>query len=412
MSSELSDDIGLMLSANASTMPLSTIAERVDSAQLAANSPCEDCFNRAGPFIPWEKEEWIAATVLDGHSGRQAADHLEQNLLRSVQSVLQQLSSEARKDDEMIQAAIEESFLTLDKNIIDTFVELARDDTRPLAQRIPHMEVAESGSCALLVLYNPTNKTLYTACTGDSLAVLGVQEDDGSWKTVLLNDEQNGENEAELARVVSEHPGEKNVVDNKKVLGLAVTRAFGNFSWKSCYNDQLEFGKKFGQFGPKKEDEILTPPYLTAKPVVTVTKLDKKQRTFLVLATDGFWNNVAPIESVDLVVRWLEARQAQGMSDGPSITKVRDTPETVWWKTEPQKYTFEPGFHFELRWHEFDTRFVNERTILKDLDNAAVHLLRNCFGGAHDDLLRAKLGYTAPFARNVRDDTTVQVVFF
>ncbi len=45
-------------------------------------------------------------------------------------------------------------------------------------------------------------------------------------------------------------------------------------------------------------------------------------------------------------------------------------------------------------------------------DNAAVHLIRNALGGAHHDLVSGLLTFKQPFAREVRDDITVQVVFF
>lgn len=411
MATEMENRISQMLSANSFSIGLGSAAQRADGAQLDSNSPCEDCYNCAQPFIPWENEEWIAATVFDGHNGRQTAAHLERNLLHAVQSSLEQLDLEARDDDQKIQKAIEESFVALDKTIIDTFSKFARDDTRSLADTVPQMQVAMAGSCALLVLYNPIKKIIYTACTGDSRAVLAKQKVNLDWEADLLSEDQNGWNADEVSRIKSEHPGENIVVEDGRVLGLAVTRAFGNYQWKSTYEDQFKLGRKFASFGPKKEAEIPTPPYLTAKPVVTVTKLDNDQRCFIVLATDGLWNNVSSTESVDLVVQWLEARQARSISTGPIISKVKETPESIWWKKDPQEYTYEPGFHWELRWHEFDDRFLYERTVLKDLDNAAVHLLRNCFGGAHEDLLRARLAYEPPLARNVRDDTTVQVIF-
>ncbi len=177
------------------------------------------------------------------------------------------------------------------------------------------MEVAWFGSCALLIIYNPTTKTLYTACTGDSRAVLGQQTSDGTWLPRALSEDQTCENEAEAARLQQEHPDEPAAIRSGKVLGLAVTHVFGNFRWKSSYETQLEFGKRFGTCGPMNEDEIPTPPYLVAKPVVTVRKLDDELTSFLVLATDSLWYNCTNREVVDLVVRWLEAQPESTLKD-------------------------------------------------------------------------------------------------
>ena len=51
------------------------------------------------------------------------------------------------------------------------------------------------------------------------------------------------------------------------------------------------------------------------------------------------------------------------------------------------------------------------RTTIQD-DNAAVHLVRNSLGGNHHQLIAARLAVSSPFSRRLRDDTTVQVVFF
>ncbi len=60
-----------------------------------------------------------------------------------------------------------------------------------------------------------------------------------------------------------------------------------------------------------------------------------------------------------------------------------------------------------MRWDNADVRFIEERTTIEDLDNVAVHLLRNACGGNHRELLAGTLAYRAPFARDVRDDMTV-----
>jgi pyruvate dehydrogenase phosphatase len=56
-------------------------------------------------------------------------------------------------------------------------------------------------------------------------------------------------------------------------------------------------------------------------------------------------------------------------------------------------------------------QFEEKKTTVQD-DNVAVHLIRNALGGAHHDLISGLLAFKPPFAREVRDDMTVQVAFF
>ncbi|KAJ3478046.1 hypothetical protein NLG97_g8681 [Lecanicillium saksenae] len=384
---------------------------RVDSAQLPSNTPCEDRFNRAQPLPLWDGDTWTAATVFDGHGGWQTADHLEKNLLAAVQGSLNKLSPESRGDDS-IRQAIAEAFAELDDSIINNYARFCGKDNREirLAEKVRCMEVAMSGSCALLLLYNTTTRTLYTACTGDSRAVVSQQMPDGSWPADALSEDQKGTNESEIARIRREHPNENEITKDGKVLGMAVTRAFGDFAYKERYETQLELGQRFATSRPYENHVIPTPPYLTAKPVVTVRKLRDESPAIIIMASDGLWDMCENYEAVDLVVRWLEAQPQQVLQE--LRTEWTMTPETVWWKKNPQPEAENTrGWDFLTRWHQFDVRFLPHRTVVKDLDNAAVHLMRNALGGNHEELLTGRLAYGSPYARYVRDDITVQVLF-
>lgn len=404
MSSDTKDDVTRILSQDTYSVCMNRAGvKRADGARLASNSPCEDRFNRIQIFSPWDDEGWIAATVFDGHNGWQTADFLEKELLTLVQSRLRELGPQSRNED-TIQRAIEKAFIDLDNSIINNYVKSAHDEDIALQDKLRYMQIAMSGSCALLILYNSITNTLYTACTGDSRAVLGQQNSDGTWMPVALSKDQTGENEEEIARLQQEHPKEEAVLTNGKVLGMTVSRAFGDFGWKVSYDTQLELGKRFFTRRPMEKSELLTPPYLTAKPVVTVRKLELP--SFLVLATDGLWEACTNREVVDLVVRWSEAQP-------DSVKEMKMTPMAVWWKSEPQQEAnYAPGFDFLERWNGFDVRFREERTVIQDLDNVAVHLLRNACGGNHQQLLAGKLAFQPPYSRAVRDDMTVQVIFF
>ena len=62
------------------------------------------------------------------------------------------------------------------------------------------------GSCALLAMFDTSNRNLYVACTGDSRAVAGVYEEtvdgEGVWRVEALSEDQTGRNPNELKRCV------------------------------------------------------------------------------------------------------------------------------------------------------------------------------------------------------------------
>ena len=81
-------------------------------------------------------------------------------------------------------------------------------------------------------LYEHKGSTLKVACTGDSRAILGRQNAAGIWEAMVLSVDQTGHNKDEVARLRSEHPNEPDMIKDGRLLGLAVTRAFGDGIWK------------------------------------------------------------------------------------------------------------------------------------------------------------------------------------
>lgn len=92
-----------------------------------------------------------------------------------VQENLRELQPQLRNED-TIQLAIEKAFIDLDNSIINNYVNSAQNNGIALEEKIRYMQLAMSGSCALLSLYDLMTNTLYTACTGDSRATLGYEE--------------------------------------------------------------------------------------------------------------------------------------------------------------------------------------------------------------------------------------------
>jgi len=226
---------------------------------------------------------------------------------------------------------------------------------------------ANSGSCALLSFYDSQSKLLRVACTGDSRAILGRRSDAGGWKAIPLSVDQTAKNADEVARLRKEHPGEENVVRNGRVLGqLEPSRAFGDaaYKWTRETHSQLRQHRLFVR---SQSPALLTPPYVTAEPVVTTTKVEPEKGDFMVLATDGLWDMLSVDEVVGLVGKWVDN------------------------KAKPGK--------------------INDKFTIQD-KNAATHLARNALGGGDENYVSALLTIPSPQSRRFRDDITVQVVFF
>ena len=171
------------------------------------------------------------------------------------------------------------------------------------------------GSCALLSFYDSNTKLLRVACTGDSRAVLGRRGESGKWHATPLSVNQTGGNLDEEARLRKHHPGEDNVVRNGRILGgLEPSRAFGDASYK--WTREVSERLKASFCGRTPSQLLKTPPYVTAKPVVSTTQIDPSKGDFVVMATDGLWEMLTNEEVIRLVGQWIEK---QSSSNGGSL---------------------------------------------------------------------------------------------
>jgi len=280
--------------------------------------------------------------------------------------------------------AVTTAFIKLDHQIISSASSLLQSD-KPFSQIFSGLKVASAGSCALLALYDPHAQHLHVACVGDSRAVLGTRfPSSGDWEAQPLSIDQTGSNTDEVNRINAEHPGEESIVKGKpaRVLGIMVSRAFGDGFWKWDAELQKTLAKTyFNGLYPKMIpfEGLKTPPYLTAEPVVTTTKLDLGQgrESFLILASDGFWDHVSNEQAVKLVRVWMESR-GSGKEEvgGDKDAKVDRIDEEQW------------------KWHD-------GVLIVKD-ENVATHLARNALGGSDEEFLRAMFAFEAPRTRNMR----------
>jgi len=267
---------------------------------------------------------------------------------------------------------VSETFKRLDDVIVHQAVDRVVSSTSKNAG-INLLAPAYAGSCALLAFYDSRTRLLRVAVTGDSRAVLGRRKVDENGKVNyevhVLSVDQDGANELEIKRLNNspEHPDEE-VIKDGRVLGMGPSRAFGDARWKWPIAIQKRLHGEY--LGRTIRDDVKTPPYLTAEPVITTTKVEKGD--FLIMATDGLW----------------ECLQNE---EAPEKTKEDILERAALPVTLPE--------------HDMTVRYAQwaaKKTFINTDGNVATHLARNALGGADTDLAKALLSMRAPRARTYR----------
>ncbi|KAL8873115.1 MAG: hypothetical protein Q9174_001362 [Haloplaca sp. 1 TL-2023] len=283
-----------------------------------------------------------------------------------------------------IDRAIRDAFLRLDNDILKAASE-AITGSIPLQRAMHAIEIAESGSCALLAMYDVTSQLLRVACVGDSRAVLGRRKMKGGWDTIPLSVDQTGHNEQEVARLQVEHPGEADMVKNGRLLGLAVTRAFGDLRWKLSHELQSLARHRF--FGLPFLPSLMTPPYLTAEPVITTTKINPENNDFLILASDGFWDNLTSEQAVELVGHWLAKNNPEHIPKGVQFFIDLESDEGArFFPVNPTDRVAKGKVYTNMK-------YGDEKNWVVVDENAASHLARNAMGGGDEDLFTGLVGW-------------------
>jgi pyruvate dehydrogenase phosphatase len=299
---------------------------------------------------------------------------------------------------EAVEAAIKTGFTRLDNEIVhESVAKVLKANSKLVAAEL--LAPALSGSCALLSFYDSNSKLLRVACTGDSRAVLGRRGEKGKWVATPLSIDQTGSNPDEAARMRKAHPGEDNVIRNGRVLGgLEPSRAFGDATYK--WTREVSERLKQSFFGRTPSQLLRTPPYVTAEPVVTTTKIEPEKGDFVVMATDGLWEMLTNEEVVGLVGQWIEKQSENG--NGKSWASMF-TSQQKGLPVEPGSGKREKdGQKTPIRQQQWGVKGgENERFVVED-KNVATHLVRNALGGKDKDMVCALLTLPAPYSRRYR----------
>ena len=393
---------------------------RYDVVQIPSNNPIEDDHAEkivevpqtvVSPSADSVSTDWMFWGVFDGHSGWTTSAKLRQVLISYVARELNNTYRSAMTDPALnvpspqsIDTAIKRGFLALDHEIVHASVNKVAMNTKQKAAAAEILAPALSGACALLSFYDSSSKLFRVACTGDSRAVLGRKNPaTGKWTATPLSEDQTGGTPSEETRLRAEHPGEDYVVHRGRILGgLEPSRAFGDAGYKWSKEVQARMKKFF--LGRSPSPLLKTPPYVTAEPIITTTKVDPGQGDFVVLATDGLWEMLSNEEVVGLVGQWLEQQSSDTGSSATSWAKSffssrsRDLPV--------EKSALAPtdggdGQRVPLRQTQWDIPNTDSRFVVED-KNVATHLVRNALGGRDRDMVCGLLTLVSPYARRYR----------
>lgn len=382
---------------------------RYDVSQLPSNHPIEDNHVEQVITVPVssddsQPEDLYFFGIFDGHSGSFTSTKLSQDLVRYVAQRLGQfyeeeggfLASSSKMDNAIVQA-----FEQLDNDIV--YGSLRKLFREPTKENMVGCLPAISGSCALLTAYNSLNSTVKVAVSGDSRALIAGLDKNGEWVVRSLSTDQTGDNPEEVERIRSEHPGEPNAVRNGRVLGsLQPSRAFGDYRYKvkdvdgKTLADLPEHVRIYFRSKPR---DFLTPPYVTARPEITITKIDSDTK-FMVLGSDGLFQLLSNEEIAGLVVKWIERNSGLKPALQSPENKLPHITDL-----SPDKESLRPAFRYK-------SRKDSEGFLMED-KNVATHLIRNALSaGGSKEYVSTLVSIPSPMSRKYRDDLTVTVVFF
>lgn len=379
---------------------------RYDVVQIPSNNPIEDDHSEKIVEVPdnGNSSDWMFWGVYDGHSGWTTSAKLRQTLINYVARELNttyKAAGSVTPSSEVIEQAMKTGFNRLDYEIVHESVEkVLKANSKLVAAEL--LAPALSGACALLSFYDSKSKLLRVACTGDSRAVLGRRGVSGKWVARPLSVDQTGSNPEEAARVRKAHPGEQNAIRNGRILGgLEPSRAFGDASYK--WTREVSERLKDSFFGKTPSQALRTPPYVTAEPVVTTTKIEPEKGDFVVMATDGLWEMLTNEEVVGLVGQWIE-KQSKDNSESTANSWLRMfSGQQKGLPVEHTQTSLEAdGQKTPVRQRQWGVEGGEDQRFVVEDKNVATHLVRNALGGKNSEMVCALLTLPSPYSRRYR----------
>ncbi|KAL8748664.1 MAG: hypothetical protein Q9184_007156, partial [Pyrenodesmia sp. 2 TL-2023] len=237
--------------------------------------------------------------------------------------------------------AIRDALLPLDEDMMNVTT-AAITGSRPLARSMNELGAADSASSTLVALYVFRTRVLRVASVGNSRAVLGRRTWPGRYKAIPL--------------------------------------------WKLPVRLQALWGDEL--FGPPVVPYSISPPHLTAEPIITTTSISSECDGFLITASDGLWDHLSSEQAVELVHHWLQ--QNDPRSKPRAAIKFHEllfradlagaVDQDMDEKNPPECSV--PGRGYK------NMNYANKKNLVVMNENAAAHLVRNALGTRDKELLK------------------------
>ncbi|TKA34199.1 hypothetical protein B0A50_00179 [Salinomyces thailandicus] len=395
------------------------------TAQLPSNLPCEDAVSSSFvPILSDRERDWSQWSIYDGHDGPRTAQMLHDMLPFLVGSFLSEAAGLSRlykpRDGRVIEA-IRKAFVFADDLIVSLPRDLVQSGGSGLATTVAMAALSQSGSCALMALYDSGTSVLRVANTGDSRAVLGTwSAEDEQYVAMPMSQDQTGFNEDRVERTKRDDEHEEPVGSKSgRTLETAVSRAFGDARWKWPKEIIERAHEMFWGPAPRPGGFISTVPHSTVDPVMSETEVRTGARPdFLIMASGSLWDVMSSEDAVACVQLWLEKNKPTDCMDTKNITRTDlfDVHQQI---TSGGSPTLESMFDVPddedtyydkerkcLKWRVSPKHFVNEDR------NCGVNMIKNALGGKRRGLFTGLMSLQPPLSKTVRDDITVQVFFF
>ncbi|KAK7390720.1 hypothetical protein VNO78_18750 [Psophocarpus tetragonolobus] len=219
--------------------------------------------------------------IYDGHGGPEASRFVNDHLFKNIKKF-------TSENNGMSADVISKAFLETEEEFLSVV-------EKQWLQKPP---LASVGSCCLIGII--CSGELYIANAGDSRAVLGrMDETTKEIKAVQLSDEHNASLESVREELHLLHPNDPQIVVMKhqvwRVKGLIqISRSLGDAYLKKAEFNKAPLLSKF------RLSEPFEKPILKAEPAILVQKLCPQDQ-FLILASDGLWEQMSNQEAVDIV---------------------------------------------------------------------------------------------------------------
>ncbi|KAH8985978.1 protein serine/threonine phosphatase 2C [Lactarius hatsudake] len=279
---------------------------------------------------------WTFTAIFDGHVGHATVEHAARVLPAMIKQALDLLlrSSRGHMSPNAVSGVLSDCIVKFDHSITTDFTRMFPggpdglqrmssaqirrlfQDRTSGAQNMAAATRCLQGSTALVTITDPARHNLWIANLGDSQAVLGSRSHTGDWTATFATTLHNGDNPSEVHRIRSQHPGERECVEDNRVIGfLSPTRSLGDTWLKipSVFSQRvlLDFRREWNVHRPETYiSRIKSPPYVSNVPDVHHIPLSKgssgqHREYFLVLSSDGLADLYDGRTRTDMIHRWV-----------------------------------------------------------------------------------------------------------